>query len=120
MVDKNHELGTHNCKICAEISTGSTPNTPQVIQPICPNRPIIWEIFEKSPHHMTIVHGSKHQPISLTYRRQKKHKVNLFDRGYESFLRKMLHGIPIRIWIEKPVDFTTIKSVKYVPGTGGG
>ena len=108
MVDKNHELGTHNCKICAEISTGSTPNTPQVIQPICPNRPIIWEIFEKSPHHMTIVHGSKHQPISLTYMRQKKHKANLFDRGYESFLKRMLHGIPIRIWIEKPVDFTTI------------
>ena len=46
---------------------------------------------------MTIVHGSKHQPISLTYRRQKKHEVNLFDRGYESFLKKMLHGIPIRI-----------------------
>ena len=69
---------------------------------------------------MTIVHGSKHQPISLTYVRQKKHKANLFDRGYESFLKRMLHGIPIRIWIEKPVDFTTIKSVKYVPGTGGG
>jgi hypothetical protein len=36
-----------------DISTG---NTPQFIQPICPNMPIIWDIFEKSPHHMFIVH----------------------------------------------------------------
>ena len=31
---KNHGLGTHNEKICAEISTGNTPNTPQLIRPI--------------------------------------------------------------------------------------
>ena len=34
--------GTHNDKICAESSTGKTPNTPQSI------RPIIWDIFEKT------------------------------------------------------------------------
>ena len=41
---ENHGLGTHNDKMCAEILTG---NTPQLIQPICPNRPIISDIFEK-------------------------------------------------------------------------
>ena len=42
-------------KMCAKISTGNTPNTNnQFIWPICPNRPIIWDIFEKSPHHMSI------------------------------------------------------------------
>ena len=54
---ENHGLGTHNDKMCAEISTENTPNTTQFIRPICPNRPIIWDIFEKSPHHMSIVHG---------------------------------------------------------------
>ena len=43
---EDHELGTHNDKMCAEISTG--------VWPICPNRPFIWDIFEKSPHHMSI------------------------------------------------------------------
>ena len=33
-------------------------NTPQFIQLIHPNRPIIWNIFEKSSHHMSIVHGT--------------------------------------------------------------
>ena len=53
MVDKwkiMDYLGTHNDKMCAEISTGNTPNTPRFIRPICPNRPIIWDIFFKSPH----------------------------------------------------------------------
>ena len=48
---KNYELGTHNDKICADSLTGNTQNTPQFIQPICPNRPIIWNIFENSSHH---------------------------------------------------------------------
>ena len=43
---ENHGLGAHTDKICAKSSTG---NTPQFILPICPNRPIIWEIFEKNP-----------------------------------------------------------------------
>ena len=53
---KNHGLGTHNHKMCAEISTGNTPNPLQIIWPICPNWSIIWDIFEKSPHHMSIFH----------------------------------------------------------------
>ena len=52
---ENHGLGTNNDKICAESLTGNTPNTPQFIQPICPNRPSIWDIFEKRPHHLSIV-----------------------------------------------------------------
>ena len=31
----------------AEISTENTPNSPQLIRPIRPNRPIIWDILEK-------------------------------------------------------------------------
>ena len=53
---ENRGLGTHNDKMCAESLTGNTPNTPQFIWPICPKRPIIWDIFEKSPHNMCIVH----------------------------------------------------------------
>ena len=55
---ENHGLGTHNDKMCAEILTG---NTPQLIQPICPNRPIISDIFEKkNPHHMSIGYTLHH------------------------------------------------------------
>ena len=32
---------------------------PKFIRPICPNRPIIWDIFEKSPLYMSIVHDLK-------------------------------------------------------------
>ena len=31
---ENHRLGTNNDKICAEISTGNIPNTPQLIRRI--------------------------------------------------------------------------------------
>ena len=44
---ENHGLGTHNDKMCAEILT---QNTPQFIRPIFPNRPIVWDIFEKGSH----------------------------------------------------------------------
>ena len=54
---ENHGLGTHNDKMCAEILT---QNTPQFIRPIFPNRPIISDIFEKSPHHMSIVCALHH------------------------------------------------------------
>ena len=50
---ENHRLGTNNDKICADSSTG---NTPQFIWPIRQNRLIIWDLFEKSSHHMSIVH----------------------------------------------------------------
>ena len=43
-------------KMCADSSTGNTPNTPQCNRPICPNRPIIWDIFEKNSHHISFVH----------------------------------------------------------------
>ena len=56
----NHGAGTQNDKMCADSSTGNIPNTPQFIRPICPNQPIIWDIFEKSSHHMSIVHGTKY------------------------------------------------------------
>ena len=41
---KSHGLGTQNDNICAD---SSTANTPRFIWPICTNRPIIWDIFEK-------------------------------------------------------------------------
>ena len=45
---KNHGLlRTHNDKMCAEISMGKNPNTPQLIWPICPNWPFMWDISEK-------------------------------------------------------------------------
>ena len=47
---KNHGLGTHNDKLCADSSTGNTPNISQFIRPICPNWPIIWDVFKKSSH----------------------------------------------------------------------
>ena len=57
MIDKkNHELGVHKDKIWAESSTGDPPNIPKLIQPTCTNQPMIWDIFEKSSHQMSIVH----------------------------------------------------------------
>ena len=47
---KNHGLGTHNEKMCTEISTGNTTNTQKFIWPICPIQTIIWDIFEKNSH----------------------------------------------------------------------
>ena len=68
---KNHGLGTHNDKICAEISTGNAPNTPQLIWPIHQNQPIIWDILEKSPHHMSIVHGiAEFKKVHLSFWRE--------------------------------------------------
>ena len=54
---ENQGLVIHNDKMCAEGSTGNTQNTPQFIWLICPNRQIIWDIFEKGPYHMSIVHA---------------------------------------------------------------
>ena len=62
---KNHGLGTHNDKMCAEIPTGNTPNTPQLNQLIRQNRPIIRNFLEKCPHHMSIVHGEYHSKIIM-------------------------------------------------------
>ena len=63
---KNHELGTHDVKVCIESSTGNTPNTPQFIRPICPNRQIIWDIFETSALHMSIVHGLALERLAIS------------------------------------------------------
>ena len=58
----NHGLGKQHEKMCAEILTENTPNTtPQLIRPIHQNWPIIWDILEKSPHHMSIVHDPAHE-----------------------------------------------------------
>ena len=46
---QNHNLGTNNEKMCADSLSG---NTPQSIWPICLNRPIIWDIFEKISSHV--------------------------------------------------------------------
>ena len=54
---KNHGLGTHNDKLCADSSTGNTPNISQFIRPICPNWPIIWDVFLKSSHALTFPIG---------------------------------------------------------------
>ena len=59
---ENHGLGLARdtqWQFCSESSTGNTPNTPQFIWPICPNRPIFGVIFEKSSHHMSIVHDTR-------------------------------------------------------------
>ena len=34
--------------MCADSLTGNTQNTQQIIQPICPNRPIIRNVFDNS------------------------------------------------------------------------
>ena len=51
---ENHGLGGHNDKICAKSLTG---NTPTIYSSYLSNRPTILDIFEKSPNHMSIVHG---------------------------------------------------------------
>ena len=51
--------------MCADRSTGNTPDTPQFIRSICSNQHIIWDIFEKkSPHQMSIVHVVRDCSIS--------------------------------------------------------
>ena len=57
---ENNRLGTHHDKMCAEILTINTTNTPLFIRPIHQNWPIIWDILGKSPHHMSIVHTLKY------------------------------------------------------------
>ena len=54
---------THNDKMRAESLTGNTTNAPQFIWP----KSRIWDIFEKSPHHMSIVHGTNNWNLE-TYR----------------------------------------------------
>ena len=60
---ENHGLETYNDIMCADTSTGNTTNTPQFIWPICPNQPIIWDIFEKSSYHMSIVYGAYYSAL---------------------------------------------------------
>ena len=49
---ENHGLETHNDIMCADTSTGNTT----IYSTHCPNRPIIQDIFEKSSHHMSMMH----------------------------------------------------------------
>ena len=49
---ENHGLRTHNNKVCAESSTGNTQNIPLFFRPICPNRPLIWDIVKKPPSYV--------------------------------------------------------------------
>ena len=36
-------------------------NTPQFIWTICPHWPIIWDIFERKSHHLSIVNARNHK-----------------------------------------------------------
>ena len=47
------------------LKRGKPQIPPQFIWPICPNRPIIWDIFEKSSLHMSIVHGPVGQATTI-------------------------------------------------------
>ena len=42
---ENHGLGTHNDNMCADISTGNTPNTPQLIRPVLDTIGQLFGIF---------------------------------------------------------------------------
>ena len=57
---ENNEPGTHSDKMYA-LAKSSTRITPQFIWSIYPNWSIIWNIFEKSCHHMSIVHDFMHK-----------------------------------------------------------
>ena len=46
---KNHGLGTHNDKMCADMATAQLPKSLNYLG-----------CFEKSPHHMSIVHALVH------------------------------------------------------------
>ena len=54
---ENHRAGTQNDKMCTDSSTGKNQNL------FWPNQPIIWDILEKSLHHMSIVHARLLKPI---------------------------------------------------------
>ena len=56
---ENHGLGTHNDKMYGK---SSTENTPQFIRPF--GWPIIWNSFEKSPLHMSIVHDIDYETMT--------------------------------------------------------
>ena len=53
---KNHELRTHNDKMCADNSTGNTLNTPQFILPTCPKRNNLG-YFVKKTRLVSILHA---------------------------------------------------------------
>ena len=80
---ENHGLGTHNDKMCAESSTGNTPNTPQFIRPICHNWPIIWDIFEKNSYHMSII--KKLRMNTYLARSQGSYSICVYATNYECY-----------------------------------
>ena len=53
-----------------------------------PNRPIIWDIFEKSPYHMSIVHGPMDHTIINIHRCliNQKAKLPFEDRSESGVL----------------------------------
>ena len=53
---ENHELETYDDKTCTDSSTGSTPNTPQFINPSSEISQLSGIFLKKSSHHMSIVH----------------------------------------------------------------
>ena len=73
---EKHGLVTHIDKMCADSLTENTPNTPQFILPVCPNRPIFWDIFEKGSHHVSIAHGRDRYNQRLTIEKNKEKKTH--------------------------------------------
>ena len=62
---ENHGLGTLNDKMWADRSIGNIPNTLQIYSAHLHKLAIIWDIFEKRFHHMSIVHASNYRIRAL-------------------------------------------------------
>ena len=54
---QNQGLGSQGDKIYVESATKKTPNTPQLISPICPS----WNMLERRPYWVSEVHASNQQ-----------------------------------------------------------
>ena len=79
---ENHGIGTHQDKACAEISIGNTPDTQNLFGTgICPNWPTIWDIFEKSPLHLSMLFS-----IYNLARLKPEHGVELFQTTLQKCL----------------------------------
>ena len=109
--------------MCANFSIGNTPNIPQFIQLICPNWPIIWDIFEKSPHHISIVQGcyqmrvpkNQQDPAILV-----NGKTNKLLSGKTSFLTKLfLFFLPQDITTLYMKTFSSTYLSRRYKGLGG-
>ena len=104
-------------------TTENTSNTRQFIQPIYPNWPIIWDIFEKSPHHISIVQAcyqmrvpkNQQDPAILV-----NGKTNKLLSGKTSFLTKLfLFFLPQDITTLYMKTFSSTYLSRRYKGLGG-